>query len=218
MTRRSLIDSRQLLSFEGHTLPSDVRKTFAERAVSGVTLFRPNNYASPHQLRELNESIQRAIGSDLPAVIAIDQEGGQLHAFGSPATMWPGNMALGAVDDTDLTERVGAAMAAELRAVGVNVAYAPVADLATNPGNPATGARAFGDDPDHVARHVGAIVRGIQSQGVAATMKHFPGKGDSGVDSHHAMPLLDHDLTRLQEFELAPFRSAIAADVKLAMT
>lgn len=218
MTGRSLIDGKLLLSFEGYALPADVQKTFAQRAVSGVTLFRPNNYESPDQLRELNESIQRAIGSHRPAVIAIDQEGGQLHAFGSPATMWPGNMALGAVDDADLTERVGAAMAAELRAVGINVAYAPVADLATNPNNPATGARAFGDDPEHVSRHVGAIVRGIQSQGVAATMKHFPGKGDSGVDSHHAMPVLDHDLTRLHESELAPFRSAIAAGVKLAMT
>lgn len=218
MTGRSLIDGRLLLSFEGAGLPEDVRRAFNERNIAGVTLFRPNNYRTPAQLRMLNESIQRVSRGDQPALIAIDQEGGQLHAFGSPATMWPGNMALGAVDDVELTERVGAAMAAELRAVGINVTYAPVADLASNPNNPATGARAFGDDPEHVARHVGAMVRGIQSRGVAATMKHFPGKGDSKVDSHHAMPVIDHDLKRLDAIELAPFRAAIAADVKLAMT
>ncbi|MGI9586030.1 MAG: glycoside hydrolase family 3 protein [Acidimicrobiia bacterium] len=218
MTQRSLIDGRLLLSFEGHELPGDVQKTFAERDVSGVTLFRPHNYDTPAQLWELNASIQRANRSDVPALIAIDQEGGQLHAFGSPATMWPGNMALGAVNDTVLTERVGAAIAAELRAVGINVVYAPVADLASNPNNPATGARSFGDDPAHVAGHVGAIVRGFQSQGVAATMKHFPGKGNASVDSHHAMPLLGHDLNRLHDVELAPFKAAIAADVKLVMT
>ncbi|MGI9666936.1 MAG: glycoside hydrolase family 3 protein [Acidimicrobiia bacterium] len=209
---------RLMLSFEGETVPPEVAQTLRSNDVAGVTLFRPHNYRTPEQFRALNEELQRTASGDLPLLIAIDQEGGQLHAFGAPATMWPGNMALGAADDNDLTFRVGAAIGRELRAVGINVDYAPVADLASNPLNPATGARAFGDDPDLVARHVKAIILGIQSEGVAATMKHFPGKGDSEVDSHHAMPTISHGREHLEKNEFVPFRAAIDADVKLAMT
>lgn len=199
-------------------MPANVRDTLMSRDVSGVTLFRPNNYADPDQLAELNRDLQESRSGAAPLLIAIDQEGGQLHAFGAPATMWPGNMALGAAGDTDLTRRVGAAIGRELRAVGINVDYAPVADLATNPNNPATGVRAFGDEPAHVARHVAAMIEGIQSQGVAATMKHFPGKGSSEVDSHLAMPVIAHDRDRLDRVEFLPFIAAIAAGVKVAMT
>jgi len=212
------LDRLLMLSFKGATLPPGVRDTLRSRDVAGVTLFRPNNYVDPDQLSRLNQDLQNARSGAAPLLIAIDQEGGQLHAFGSPATMWPGNMALGAADDTDLTRRTGAAIGRELRAVGINVDYAPVADLATNPDNPATGIRAFGDDPGHVSRHVAAIIEGIQSQGVAATMKHFPGKGSSKVDSHLAMPVIDHDRARLDTVEFLPFTAAIAAGVKVAMT
>jgi beta-N-acetylhexosaminidase len=207
-----------MLSFIGTTLPASLKATLNTSQVSGVTLFRPNNYSNPKQLRHLTQELQDARSGREPLLIAIDQEGGQLHAFGAPATMWPGNMALGAADDTDLTRRVGAAIGRELRAVGINVDYAPVADVASNPANPATGVRAFGDEPVHVSRHVAAMIRGIQSEGVAATMKHFPGKGSSEVDSHLAMPVIDHDLKRLEEVELVPFVAAVDAGVKLTMT
>jgi beta-N-acetylhexosaminidase len=207
-----------MLSFEGSSVPSNVRTTLGSEDVSGVTLFRPNNYVDPDQLLNLTRTLQDSRYGETPLLIAIDQEGGQLHAFGAPATMWPGNMALGAADDTDLTLRVGAAIGRELRAAGINVDYAPVADLATNPDNPATGVRAFGDEPRHVARHVAAIIEGIQSQGVAATMKHFPGKGSSEVDSHLAMPVITHDRDRLDDAEFVPFIAAISAGVKVTMT
>ena len=212
------LDRLLMLSFKGTTVPANVRETLRSGDIAGVTLFRPNNYVDPDQLASLNEDLQGSRSGAAPLLIAIDQEGGQLHAFGAPATMWPGNMALGAADDTDLTRRVGAAIGRELRAVGINVDYAPVADLATNPDNPATGVRAFGDEPRHVARHVAAIIEGIQSQGVAATMKHFPGKGSSGVDSHLAMPVITHDRERLDSTEFLPFVAAVAAGVKVAMT
>lgn len=218
MTRRPECDRRLMLSFVGTELPDGVRKTLGERDVSGVTLFRSNNYRDPEQLRSLVAGVQRARSGSAPLLIAVDQEGGQLHAFGEPATMWPGNMALGAVDDVALTRRVGEAIGSELRAVGINVNYAPVADLATNPRNPATGARSFGEEPKLVARHVAAMVEGLQSVGVAATMKHFPGKGDSAVDSHHALPVIMHERDHLDQNEFLPFRSAIDAGVKLAMT
>ncbi|MGI9529865.1 MAG: glycoside hydrolase family 3 protein [Acidimicrobiia bacterium] len=211
-------DRRLMLSFEGKDLPASVAATIANHDVPGITLFRPHNYETPEQLRALVESVQETSQTDLPMLIAIDQEGGQLHAFGAPATMWVGNMALGAADDVDLTREIGAALGRELRAVGINVNYAPNADLATNPANPATGARAFGDDAELVARHVVAMIEGLQSSGVAATVKHFPGKGDSAVDSHHAMPTITHDREHLEAVEFPPFRAAVAADVKLAMT
>ena len=207
-----------MLSFEGSTVPSEVRHTLESHDISGVTLFRPNNYVDPGQLLRLTTDLQASRSGTEPLLVAIDQEGGQLHAFGAPATMWPGNMALGAADDPYLTRRVGAAMGRELLAVGINVNYAPVADLASNPHNPATGGRAFGDEPGLVARHVAAIIEGIQSVGVAATMKHFPGKGSAAVDSHLAMPVIDHDLDQLRDVELVPFGAAIEAGAKLAMT
>jgi beta-N-acetylhexosaminidase len=212
------LDRLLMLSFKGTAVPDNVRDTLRSADIAGVTLFRPNNYIDPDQLAGLNRDLQASRSAAAPLLIAIDQEGGQLHAFGTPATMWPGNMALGAANDTDLTRRVGAAIGRELRAVGINVDYAPVADLASNPDNPATGVRAFGDDPVDVARHVAAIIQGIQSQGVAATMKHFPGKGSSAVDSHLAMPVITHDRERLDNAEFLPFVAAIAAGVKVAMT
>jgi beta-N-acetylhexosaminidase len=218
MMNSEQLDRLLMLSFVGTKAPSSVLATLTSRDVSGVTLFRPNNYVDPIQLLGLNTQLQESRPGPTPLLIAIDQEGGQLHAFGAPATMWPGNMALGAADNTDLTRRVGTAIGRELRAVGINVDYAPVADLATNPDNPATGVRAFGDEPRHVARHVSAMIEGIQSQGVAATMKHFPGKGSSEVDSHHAMPVIAHDRARLDNVEFVPFIAAIEAGVKIAMT
>lgn len=218
MINQRMVDRRLMLAFQGTTLPSEVAEMMSNHEVAGVTLFRPNNCESPAQLRSLTASIQETSKSQLPLLVAIDQEGGQLHAFGAPATMWPGNMALGAVNDVDLTNRVAAAIGAELRAVGINVDYAPVADLATNPLNPATGVRSFGESASLVAPHVAAFIDGLQSVGVAATMKHFPGKGDASVDSHLALPVLDYTEDDLKERELVPFLAAIDAGAHLAMT
>ena len=106
-------------------------------------------------------------------------------------------MALGAAGDPALAERVARAVGLELRAMGVNVNYAPVCDLATNPRNPAVGIRSFGDDPARVGELVAAIVRGLQSAGVAAGLKHFPGIGDVADDTHHRLAVLDADLERI---------------------
>src|SRR5204863_10134083 len=120
----------------------------------------------------------------------------------------------GAVDDISLTEQVAAAIARELRAVGVNVNLAPVADANTNPEGPIVGVRAFGSDPELVARHVAAYVRGTQGAGVAACAKHFPGHGDTEQDSHLELPTSAGDLAA----GLVPFRAAVEAGVKAVMT
>jgi beta-N-acetylhexosaminidase len=183
-----------------------------------VTLFQAFNVRDAAQVRDLTSALQRAAADRL--LIAADQENGQLQALGEAATPFAGNMALGAADDPELTERVGRATGLEMRAMGVNVGYLPVCDLATNPANPALGIRAFGDDPVRVGIHVAAMVRGLQSAGVAATAKHFPGLGDLGVDSHHELASIrpDDPPERLDEVELVPFRSAIAAGARLVMT
>src|SRR4029079_9190547 len=185
---------------------------------AGVTLFMAVNVMRPAQVRELTAAVQRAGGgTDGPLLIAADQEGGQLNALGAEATQFAGNMALGAVDDDLLTERVGAAIGREARALGINVVYAPVLDLASEPGNSAMGIRSFGDDPGAVARPGAAMVRGLQSAGVAASVKHFPGLGAVDQDTHYRLGVVHGSAADLDRNELAPFRAGIAAGARPGM-
>jgi beta-N-acetylhexosaminidase len=207
-----------MLAFDGLELPADVAERLAAAPIAGVTLFRFSNIADPGQVRSLTASIQAAAAARLPLLVAADQEGGQLIGLGEGTTPFAGNMALGAAGDPDLVERVWRAMGLELRALGVNVNYGPVCDLATNPANPAMGIRSFGDDPGAVGELVAAAVRGIQSAGVAASLKHFPGLGDVASDSHHGLPLLAADGQALHAHELVPFRAGIAAGARIVMS
>ncbi|HET7169737.1 MAG TPA: glycoside hydrolase family 3 N-terminal domain-containing protein [Candidatus Limnocylindrales bacterium] len=212
-----------MLAFDGQHVPASIRRRLAEAPAAGLSLFRFLNVGSPGQVRELSDAFGRAAGagpsgSDQPVLIAADQEGGQLIALGSDSTAFAGNMALGAVDDETLTERVGRAIGLEARAMGVNVVYAPVLDIASNPANPALGIRSFGDDPTAVARHGAAMVRGLRSAGVAATVKHAPGMGHVSADTHHGLAVVAADRRVLEAREFVPFRAAFAAGVGLAMS
>ncbi len=151
-------------------------------------------------------------------LISVDQEGGQLMTIGGDATPLPGNMALGATDSDEFAERAGKVLGTELAAMGININYSPSCDVNVNPKNPVVGIRSFGENPQMVARLASAMIKGIQSAGVAATAKHFPGHGDTDTDSHIGLPRVSHSLERLQSVELPPFKSAIKADVKLMMT
>ena len=186
-----------------------------------MTLFRFFNSGSPAQVRELTAAVQRAASafdpSAPPLLIAADQEGGQLDALGG-ATPFPGNMALGAAGDEGLAERVGRATGLELLAMGANVSYAPVCDLADNPANPHIGIRSFGSEPADVARLAAAIVRGLRGSGIAAGGKHFPGLGGSDLDTHHELAVVAHDRARLDRAELVPFRAAIEAGAEVVMS
>jgi beta-N-acetylhexosaminidase len=220
---------RLMLAFRGATVPGWVRTRLAEAPVAGFTLFRPHNVRSPRQVRRLTAGLQAGArardGSDgLPILIAADQEGGQLLALGAiPGsrdawTQFAGAMAIGATGDAGLAERVGRAIGLELRAVGVNVNYAPVLDVAVNPANPSLGIRSFGDDPVEVARLATAWLRGLQSAGVAATGKHFPGKGGAGVDTHHELAVVQRSRDDVAAFELVPFRAAIDGGLRMVMS
>jgi beta-N-acetylhexosaminidase len=211
---------RLLLAFQGKDEPSEeIARALREHRPAGVSLFRAFNIDSPSQLRAFTDRLQRlarTLGLP-PLLIATDQEGGQLMAVGD-ATPLPGNMALGATGSADLARRAGEVLGRELAALGINVDYAPCVDVNVNPRNPVVGVRSFGENPREVARLAAAMIAGIQSQGVAATAKHFPGHGDTDADSHHGLPSVPHGLARLREVEFPPFQTAIAAGVKLVMT
>ena len=213
MSSTAILDSL-MLAFDGHELPGPMRARLAARGAAGVSLFRYLNVGSPAEVRALTD----AIGSLGTFRVAGDQEGGQLMGLGDGTTPFAGNMALGAAGDAGLAQRVGAAIGTELRAMGVTVDYAPVCDLATNPDSPSVGVRSFGDDPVVVSALAAAMVRGIQSAGVAATLKHYPGSGDVAVDPHHALGSVPHDRERLESLELAPFRAGIDAGARLVMS
>ena len=196
--------------FEGPVAPEWVRRRLSE-GLGGVVLFAWN-VESREQVRELTASLQ-AEGDGV--LIGIDEEGGDVTRLeAATGSSYPGNAALGAVDDVDLTERVAASIGAELADAGVNLNLAPVADVNTNPQNPVIGIRSFGADGELVARHVAAAVRGLQGAGVAACAKHFPGHGDTAQDSHHELPVVE----TLEDAALRPFRAAIEAGVQSIMT
>lgn len=220
LTIEQAIGQKLMLAFVGTEPSSDIWTAIQDRHVGGVSLFRGLNVANPAQVRTLTGALQRvaAASGQPPLLIAVDQEGGQLAAIGNGTTPFPGNMALGATGSTELAHRTGHAIGLELAAMGVNVNYAPVCDVNTNPQNPSVGIRSFGEDPVPVARMCAAFIRGMQSAGVAATAKHFPGGGDVAVDPHHEVPILPHDRQRLDRVELPPFMQAIAAGVRLIMT
>jgi beta-N-acetylhexosaminidase len=197
-------------SFPGLSAPSWVR-AYVEDGLGGICLFA-YNIRDPEQLEALTASLRDG-REDL--LIGIDEEGGDVTRLESArGSSYPGNGALGAVDDLDLTERVAAEIGADLRAVGVNLDFAPVADIRLNPANPVIGLRSFGDDPSLVARHVAAFVRGLQGRGVAACAKHFPGHGSTAQDSHLELPVVEGDVHE----GLLPFRAAVEAGVRSIMT
>ncbi|MEV4622071.1 glycoside hydrolase family 3 protein [Asanoa sp. NPDC049573] len=197
------------------TVPPDWVRRWLGEGLGGVALFA-RNVRDPEQVAALTAAL-RAERADV--LVAIDEEAGDVTRIESRAgSSRPGNLALGAVDDIALTEEVARDLGRELAAAGVNLDYAPDADVNNNPDNPVIGVRSFGADPALVARHTGAWVTGLQAAGVAACAKHFPGHGDTAVDSHHDLPHIPRDRAGLDAVELLPFRAAIEAGVQAVMT
>jgi beta-N-acetylhexosaminidase len=214
------IGQKLLFAFHGkEKLSPEIVSAFKKYYPGGITLFRSMNVGGPAQLKGLTKSLQ-CLARDLelpPLLIATDQEGGQLMAVGD-GTPLPGNIALGATRSAELARQAGEVLGRELAVLGINVNYAPCADVNINPQNPVVGTRSFGEDPQLVSELTAAIIEGIQSQGVAATVKHFPGHGDTANDTHHGRITVSHSLERLRAVELPPFSAAFKADVKMVMT
>ncbi|MFC8328977.1 glycoside hydrolase family 3 protein [Streptomyces olivaceus] len=200
--------------FAGTTAPDWLLRRLGE-GLASVALFG-RNVTSPEQVAALTAQL-RAEREDV--LVAIDEEGGDVTRLEvRTGSSFPGNHALGAVDDVGLTREVAAALGRRLADSGVNFNWAPSADVNSNPDNPVIGVRAFGADTDLVARHTAAYVTGMQSAGVATCTKHFPGHGDTGIDSHHAVPLIDVDADVLAARDLVPFRAAVAAGSRAVMS
>ncbi|MFE3830664.1 glycoside hydrolase family 3 protein [Streptomyces sp. NPDC059092] len=200
--------------FVGTTAPEWLLRAIGG-GLASVGLFG-RNIATPEQLTALTRRLREERDDIL---VAIDEEGGDVTRLEvRQGSSFPGNHALGAVDDTGLTRDVARELGRRLAACGVNLNWAPSADVNSNPDNPVIGVRSFGADPALVARHTAAYVEGLQSAGVAACVKHFPGHGDTAVDSHHALPRIDVDLDTLHARELLPFRAAVAAGSRSVMS
>ena len=205
-----------MAGFPGSSLTVELRALAREFSLGGVIYFA-RNVEEPAQVAELSREIAM-LTEGLPPWVAVDQEGGRVARFRKGFTLWPPMATLGRSGDPALARRFARALAAELRAVGVTLDYAPVLDVFTNPKNTVIGDRALADGAETVARLGVAIIEELQGAGIAACGKHFPGHGDTLVDSHHDLPVVEHDPERLRAVEFLPFRAAIAADVASLMS
>jgi beta-N-acetylhexosaminidase len=214
------VGQRFVIGFDGHEASADVRRLIRDYGVGQIILFA-RNVDGPEQVAELVRELQtvaRDAHQELPLLVSVDQEGGRVARLREPWTIWPPLRALGRAGSEELARRMGEALAGELKACGIRLDFAPVMDVDTNPQNPVIGDRAFGDDPEAVGRLGAAMIHGLQDNGVAACAKHFPGHGDTDVDSHLELPSVEHSRSRLEDVELRPFRKAVEAGVASMMT
>ncbi|MFI0353816.1 glycoside hydrolase family 3 protein [Actinomadura sp. 9N407] len=194
---------------------ADARSMIKRYHVGGLIYFPGNMAGGPEGTARLSNSLQKA--AKLPLLLAVDEEQGLVTR--TPfLTKFPGNMALGATRRTDDARAAAQVTGTELRAVGINQNYAPVADVNINPANPVIGLRSFGSDPALVSQLLGAAIGGYQAAGVAATAKHFPGHGDTDTDSHTGLPVIKHTRAQWERLDAPPFKAAITAGVDAIMS
>ncbi|NOY53985.1 MAG: beta-N-acetylhexosaminidase [Deltaproteobacteria bacterium] len=200
--------------FEGIRPNGTILRLIREYGIGGVILFS-RNIETPRQTAELVQELQAA--AKIPLFIGIDQEGGRVSRLPSPFTRFPGNDALGRTASGRLACRFGRAVGKELAVVGINLDFAPVLDINTRPDNPVIGTRAFGSDPTIVSDLGCAVIDGLQKE-IIACGKHFPGHGDTSLDSHLTLPEVPHGIDLLRRRELIPFIRAVACGVESIMT
>jgi len=208
-----------VFGFDGPELSPEAHQLLTKHQAGGVTLFR-RNITSLEQVVQLNTAITNATRNSSPALISVDQEGGRVARLKGICTDVPPMRVIGEASKNDpgLPYRIGAMMARELSVLGFHLDFAPVMDVDSNPQNPVIGDRSFSPDAKTVAELGGQYIRGMQGAGIAACAKHFPGHGDTDTDSHFDLPILRHDMARLEQTELVPFREAIRANVSSIMT
>lgn len=205
-----------IAGFQGQSAPAELLSRSARGCLGGVILFK-RNLATMHEISALLAQIAEACPRELPPFLCVDQEGGRVARLGPPVLALPPMAKLAAVDDPALTRRAAFVLGKQLRAIGFTMDFAPVLDVDTNPDNPVIGDRAFGKTPEAVIRHAGAFADGLRDAGLLSCGKHFPGHGDTELDSHLALPVIAHDQARLSDVELAPFR-ALAERLDTIMT
>ncbi|HXQ23734.1 MAG TPA: beta-N-acetylhexosaminidase [Candidatus Acidoferrales bacterium] len=212
--KREAVGQLLFVGIPGRTLDADTRRMLEQLRVGGIVLFR-RNAGTPAEIAALTAELHALPSHPL---IAIDHEGGRVMRLGEPFTKFPAAAVIGGCHDADLAYRVGTAMGVELASVGIDVNFAPVLDVHSNPANPVIGDRAFGSDPELVSQLGVAMMRGLLDGGIIPCGKHFPGHGVTEKDSHLELPVVRHTRAEIERTELPPFRAAIAADVPMLMT
>lgn len=200
-----------VFGFQGTSASPEIKKLIREHHVGGIILFG-RNIGTPEEVLKLTTQLQieaKNAGHEYPLLICIDQENGVVRRLGEGTTVFPGAMTLGATGNPENAYVIGAATGRELKALGINWNLAPVVDVNNNPDNPVIGVRSFGEDPHQVARFGIEAMKGMQDVGVITTLKHFPGHGDTAVDSHLDLPTIAHSMERLEKVELVPFKKGI---------
>lgn len=213
--RKRRAGQRLVVGLAGASPDPSFRAFVDAASPAGFILFR-RNVEEPAQVRELNRELASMVRDDCPALLSVDQEGGRVQRVRE--VRWPPLRTVGNVGHLPSTQRFASALADEVRALGFNLNYAPVADVDSNPANPIIGDRSFGRNPEVVARHVAAYVKSTQACGLIACAKHFPGHGDTSVDSHLDLPVVEKEWPELEQTELVPFRAAVDAGVGVVMT
>lgn len=210
MTLKEKIGQVVICGFQGTKFSDELNTLIKEYKLGNVILFT-RNIENVKQMHDLNMQIHKSIINEVGIMpfISIDQEGGMVTRIMKEATFFPGNMTLGAVNNYEYAYRIGEIMGEELRSIGVNMNLAPSLDVNNNPLNPVIGVRSYSDNPEVVAKFGRNYILGLQSTGVIATAKHFPGHGDTNVDSHKGLPVILHNKERLEKIELVPFKRCL---------
>ena len=198
------------------SLDAETRRILTDLQPGGVILFQ-RNYTDPDTLQALCADIH-ALLPEHPPLIALDAEGGRVHRLSPPFTHFPPALQIGQTGSPQLAHEVGVALGRELRSAGIDIDFAPVLDVYSNPDNAVIGDRAFGSDPQRVAEFGCALAAGLRAAGVLPCGKHFPGHGATVIDSHDDLPYDERDRATLEEVDLPPFQAAIAQEIELLMT
>lgn len=218
LTTEQKIGQLFCVSFSGTELSDEVKDFFEEYSVGNVILFS-KNLENAEQTAALCRDIQSEItkNTGTAAFIGTDQEGGRVTRVTDGAVYYPGAMAAAACGSPEIIQRLGENMGSELRALGINIDFAPVADVNSNPDNPVIGTRSFGDRAENAAEYASTFVNGMNISGEVSTAKHYPGHGDTDTDSHYGLPMVDKSLDALMENELVPFKKLIENNVPAIM-
>jgi len=220
MSVQELIGQHMIIGLTGQALTNDEKKFIVENNIGGVVLMG-RNCVEPKQIRDLCaeiQSLRHKMADRAPLFIGIDMEGGRVHRLKPPFTQWPPLKKIGDLDAPTAAFHFTQKLGAELMAIGINLDFAPCIDVYTNPKNTVIGDRAISTDPYQVEKMSSALVRGFIKAGVISCVKHFPGHGNTIVDSHEELPVEESDLKRLHEVELVPFKKALRSRTEMVMT
>ncbi|WKA55413.1 beta-N-acetylhexosaminidase [Planococcus shixiaomingii] len=220
MTLKKKVGRLMIAGFYGKTVSDKIKHLIHTYHIGGIILF-VRNIGTPAEILELTRNLQKeakAAGYEKPLLICLDQENGTVRRISEGATAVPGAMLLGATHNPKHAYQAGIVTGKELKALGINWNLAPVVDINNNPENPVIGVRSFGEQANDVAEMAKQFMLGMRKAGILSTLKHFPGHGDTNVDSHRDLPVIDHDLKRLHEVELVPFKECIANGADAVMS